>query len=67
MYKRQVASRLLHEPTVAIKRPDRGGDPHLLTQAVRDLFGLDPDAAVHGDGHVADVASLEARRSSRGA
>ena len=64
---RAVASRLLHEPTVAIKRPDRGGDPHLLTQAVRDLFGLDPDAAAHGDGHVADVASLEARRSSRGA
>ena len=62
---RSVASRLLHEPTLAIKRPARDGDPHQLTQAVRDLFGL--DTAAHDDGHVAEVASLEARRSSRGA
>ena len=65
MLARSVASRLLHEPTLAIKRPDRDGDPHQLTQAARDLFGLDGSA--QAGGHVAEVASLEARRSSRGA
>ena len=64
---RAVASRLLHEPTLAIKRPARDGDPHLLTEAVRELFGLETETATQDEEHVAEVASLEARRSSRGA
>ena len=61
MLARAVVSRLLHEPTLRLKRPREGEAPYLYLQALRELFALetapaDPRTAP------AEVASLEARR-----
>jgi glutamyl-tRNA reductase len=40
---RAVASRLLHEPTVRMKRSTGSDDAYLYVSALRELFGLDPE------------------------
>ncbi len=40
-----IASRLLHEPTLRIKRAAGEDDAYLYVNALRELFGLDGDTA----------------------
>ena len=40
---RAIASRLLHEPTLRLKRAGGDGDAYAKVSALRELFGLDPD------------------------
>jgi glutamyl-tRNA reductase len=60
---RTVVNRLLHEPTVRLKGGENGGGSYVYLQAVRELFGLEPEAPDYELGNQkADVASLEERR-----
>ena len=54
---RAVVQRVLHEPTVRMKelRDDR---VHARMQLVRDLFGLDPDAAPLAAPEAEDLAEV---------
>jgi glutamyl-tRNA reductase len=61
---RAVASRLLHEPTLRLKRDD--DDSHLYVTALRELFALDPGDAPLADAD-ADVRSLGDERRRRDA
>jgi glutamyl-tRNA reductase len=60
---RAVASRILHEPTMRLKRA-ADEDSHLYVHAMRELFGLDPDAAPLADAD-AEVRELGERRNRR--
>ena len=65
---RAVVSRLLHEPTTRIKRAADDAGAYVRLQAVRELFGLDPeaaDAAEEAEPAPAAVTSLESRRAAR--
>jgi glutamyl-tRNA reductase len=42
---RAVVNRLLHEPTLRIKAAAEKGGSYVYLQALRELFGLDPEAA----------------------
>jgi glutamyl-tRNA reductase len=55
---RAVASRLLHEPTLRLKR-SAGDDSYAYLQALRELFAIESAA---GDAPAAEVTSLDARR-----
>jgi glutamyl-tRNA reductase len=59
---RAVVNRLLHEPTLRIKGAAERGGSYVQLQALRELFGLEPDAPEYDLGEGADVASLEERR-----
>ena len=58
---RAIASRILHEPTLRLKREvsDDGVSQHV--HALRELFGLDP-ASDNLEGGEADVTELDERR-----
>ncbi len=59
-----IASRILHEPTLRLKRSASDGvSAHV--HALRELFGLDPDAASY-EGTSAEVTELEEHRRQRG-
>jgi glutamyl-tRNA reductase len=62
---RAVASRLLHEPTLRLKRDDEE-DSHLYVTALRELFALDPGDAPLADAD-AEVRSLGDQRRRRDA
>jgi glutamyl-tRNA reductase len=62
---RAVASRLLHEPTLRLKRRD-DEDSHVYVHALRELFGLDPEDAPLADAD-AEVRSLGSERRRRDA
>ncbi len=61
---RAIVSRLLHEPTLRLKRATDDDAAYLHVQALRELFGLDPDAGSGGAGErpPARVTSLDSRR-----
>jgi glutamyl-tRNA reductase len=59
---RSVVSRLLHEPTLRMRRSVGDEHAYVYAQAVRELFGLDP-RSTREEGEPATVASLEARRA----
>jgi glutamyl-tRNA reductase len=59
---RTVVNRLLHEPTLRIKGASDGGGSYVYLQAVRELFGLEPEAPDYDSAAPADVASLEEHR-----
>jgi glutamyl-tRNA reductase len=42
---RAIASRLLHEPTLRLKRASGDDDSYVLISALRELFGLDAESA----------------------
>jgi glutamyl-tRNA reductase len=65
MLARAVVSRLLHEPTLRLKGASVDGESYVYVQALRELFGLDPQDVI--EEAAADVASLDERRSRRGA
>jgi glutamyl-tRNA reductase len=65
---RAIVSRMLHEPTLRMKRLGEQGDgAYVYVQALRELFGLDPGLASDPvepakERGSAEVASLDARR-----
>ena len=64
---RAIASRLLHEPTLRLKRASGEEDAYVYVNALRELFGLDPGSAPTQDSD-AEVRQLgEARRRGRSA
>ena len=59
---RAVASRLLHEPTVRMKRAAGNDDAYLYVSALRELFGLDAETEPEAEGR-AEVTELRRRKS----
>ena len=64
---RAIASRLLHEPTLRLKRAAGDDDAYALVAALRELFALDGHAeSVEADeAEVADLRERQRRRSGR--
>jgi glutamyl-tRNA reductase len=60
-----VVSRLLHEPTVRLKGAGAEGESYVYIQALRELFGLEPEQLTADDDAGSEVASLEERRARR--
>ncbi len=71
---RSIVGRLLHEPTLRLKRSSGREPSYVYVQALRELFGLDPEGAdgqlsarVDGDdselGEAADVTPIDTRRA----
>jgi glutamyl-tRNA reductase len=61
---RAIASRLLHEPTLRLKRSADDETAYAYVDALRELFALDPGAApLEADD--AEVTELDERRRSR--
>jgi glutamyl-tRNA reductase len=61
---RAIASRLLHEPTLRLKRASGDDDAYLFVSALRELFGLDAESAVTEDagGEVRPLRDARARK-----
>jgi glutamyl-tRNA reductase len=60
---RTIIGRMLHEPTLRMKGAAERGGSYVHLQALRELFGLDPEPPDYEAGSApADVASLEDRR-----
>jgi glutamyl-tRNA reductase len=57
-----VASRLLHEPTVRMKRAAGNDDAYLYVSALRELFGLDAETEPENEGRD-NVTELRRRKS----
>ena len=57
-----VASRLLHEPTLRMKRAAGSDDAYLYVSALRELFGLDAETEPENEGR-ANVTELRRRNS----
>jgi glutamyl-tRNA reductase len=62
---RAIASRLLHEPTLRLKRAAGDDDAYAKVAALRELFGLDPDSEpLEAPGaEVSDLRDRQRRRS----
>ena len=60
---RAVVRRLLHEPTLRLKRAEEGS--YAQVQALRELFGLEPEVAELGETS-AEVTDLATRRPPAG-
>jgi glutamyl-tRNA reductase len=64
---RAIAGRLLHEPTLRLKRSSGEEDAYVYVHALRELFGLDPRSAPAQDSDT-EVRQLgDARRRGRSA
>jgi glutamyl-tRNA reductase len=63
---RTIVGRMLHEPTLRMKGASETGGSYMHIQALRELFGLDPEAPDYElerpERPPADVASLEDHR-----
>jgi glutamyl-tRNA reductase len=59
---RAIASRMLHEPTLRLKRAAGGDEAYLLVNALRELFGLDAGTAPVSE---SDASVTPIRRSDR--
>jgi|tagenome__1003787_1003787.scaffolds.fasta_scaffold20989297_5 glutamyl-tRNA reductase len=61
---RAVVNRMLHEPTVRIKAAAETGGSYIYLQALRELFGLEPDAPEYEIEEAAGgrVTSIDDRR-----
>jgi glutamyl-tRNA reductase len=60
-----IASRLLHEPTLRLRRSAGDEDAYLYVSALRELFGLDGATAVESEG-VSNVTELRKSDPGRG-
>ena len=60
-----IASRLLHEPTLRMKRSAGSDDAYLYVSALRELFGLDGETEPEGEstGKVTDLGEAGRGRS----
>jgi glutamyl-tRNA reductase len=58
-----IASRLLHEPTLRLKRSAGSDEAYLYVNALRELFGLDPETAPEAgaDGKVTPLRRKDRR------
>jgi glutamyl-tRNA reductase len=61
---RAIASRLLHEPTLRLKRAAGDDDAYAKVAILRELFALDPDSEPLTSGE-AEVSNLSDRRRRR--
>ena len=61
---RAIATRLLHEPTLRLKR-SAGDDSYAYLQAVRELFAIEVAGAAEDEAPGAEVTSLDSRRRRR--
>jgi glutamyl-tRNA reductase len=61
---RSIAGRLLHEPTLRLKRASGDDDAYLFVSALRELFGLDAESAPPGDAG-AEVRPLREARARK--
>jgi glutamyl-tRNA reductase len=59
---RAVASRLLHEPTLRMKRAAGSDDAYFYVSALRELFGLDVETEPEAESR-ANVTELRRRKS----
>jgi glutamyl-tRNA reductase len=59
---RTVVNRILHEPTLRMKGAAERGGSYVHLQAIRELFGLEPDALDYELGAPAEVTSIEQHR-----
>ncbi len=57
-----IASRLLHEPTLRMKRAAGGNDAYLYVSTLRELFGLDTETEPEAE---TDAKVTELRRKNR--
>jgi glutamyl-tRNA reductase len=63
---RAIASRLLHDPTLRLKRSSGEEDAYVYVNALRELFGLDAESAP-AQGADAEVRALRDARRGRSA
>jgi glutamyl-tRNA reductase len=63
---RAIASRLLHEPTLRLKRASEDDDAYLQIATIRNLFGLDATSEPEGDAANVTPIRREDRRGSAG-
>jgi glutamyl-tRNA reductase len=63
---RAIASRLLHEPTLRLKRSSGEDDAYVLINALRELFGLDAESAppMEADAEVRPLRGSRRRKRS---
>ncbi len=59
-----IASRLLHDPTLRIRRSACSGESYFFISALRELFGLDVETALESEAGGADVTELRRRDES---
>jgi glutamyl-tRNA reductase len=59
-----IASRLLHEPTLRMKRSAGSDEAYLYVSALRELFGLDVETEPEADAGASNVTELHRRKSS---
>ena len=59
-----IASRLLHEPTLRMRRAAGNDDAYLYVSALRELFGLDVETEPEAEDGAANVTELRRRKSS---
>ena len=64
---RAIAGRLLHDPTLRLKRTTGDDDSYVYVHALRELFGLDPEAAplAADDAEIRSLGDERRRRSGR--
>jgi glutamyl-tRNA reductase len=65
---RAIASRLLHEPTLRLKRASGEEDAYVFVNALRELFGLDAESEPLGasDAEVRELRDVRRRRRPTG-
>jgi glutamyl-tRNA reductase len=61
---RAIVNRLLHEPTLRLKRGVDGDDSYVYVQALRELFGLEVGSRLE-ESAGAEVTQLDSRRRKR--
>jgi hypothetical protein len=61
-----IASRLLHEPTLRIKRSAGSDEAYLYVSALRELFGLDVETEPEAEGGASNVTELRRADPGRG-
>jgi glutamyl-tRNA reductase len=61
MMARAIASRMLHEPTLQLKR-SAGEESYVYLQALRELFGIEAGGGAADEAPAAEVTSLDSRR-----
>ena len=59
-----IASRLLHDPTLRIRRSACSGESYFFISALRELFGLDVETALENEAGSAGVTELRHRGES---
>jgi glutamyl-tRNA reductase len=61
-----IASRLLHDPTLALRRAAGDEDAYLYVSALRELFGLDGETVPEGEAGSGNVTELRKADPGRG-